>query len=182
MFNVHMRDSAGRLRDEQLASPPDPQGGSVQAGVHVLDPVAMQDFQWNKDTKTVFTGVIPASFSNYRRSPIINCAQHIAASHAGDLTHNPSQSQEIYEDLGERMIEDISAHGCRITRTSPMKAVTNESGSSITEIWASPKLQINLLTTELNSDGTERLTKLSNIHRNEPDPTHFHVPKATEIL
>jgi hypothetical protein len=30
--------------------------------------------------------------------------------------------------------------------------------TSITEIWASPKLQINLLTTEHNSDGTERLT------------------------
>jgi hypothetical protein len=177
-FNVHMRDFAGRLRDEQLASPPDPQGGFVQASVHVLDPVAMQDFQWNKDTKTVFTGAIPASFSNYRQSPIIKCAQRIAASHADGLTHNPSQSQEIYEDLGERMIEGINAHGCRITRTAPMKGVTNESGVSTTEIWASHELQINLLTTEHNSDGTERLTKLSNIHRNEPDPTLFHVPEG----
>ncbi len=177
-FNVHMRDSAGRLRDEQLASPPDPQGAFVQASVHVLDPVAMQDLQWNLDTKRVVTGAIPASFSKYRRSPIIDCAERIAASHSDGSTQDQSQSQEIYEDLGERMVEGISAHGCRITRTSPRKGATNESDVSTTEIWASPELQINLLTTEHDSDGTERLTKLSNIHRNEPDPTLFHVPEG----
>jgi hypothetical protein len=177
-FNVHMRDSAGRLRDDQLASPPDSQGGFVQAGVQVLDTVAMQDFQWNKDTKSAFTGVIPASFSNYRQSPIINCAQRIAASQADGLTHIPSQSQEIYEDVGERLIEGIIAHGCRITRTSPMEEAANESDVSTIEIWASPELQINLLTTEHDSDGTELLTKLSNIHRSEPDPTLFHVPEG----
>ena len=177
-FNVHMRDSVGRLRDEQLASPPDSQGSFVQARVHVLDPVTMQDFQWNKDTKTVFTAEIPASFSNYQQSHIINCAQRIAASHVDGLTPNASQSQEVYEDLGERMIEGINTHGCRITRTSPMKGVTNEPGVSTVESWASRELQINLLTTEHNSDGTERLTKLSNIHRNEPDPTLFQVPEG----
>ncbi len=32
--------------------------------------------------------------------------------------------------------------------------------------------------TEHYSDGTERLTKLSSIHREEPDPALFHVPEG----
>jgi hypothetical protein len=43
---------------------------------------------------------------------------------------------------------------------------------------ASPELQINLLNTEHYSDGTERLTKLSDIRRSEPDPVLFHVPEG----
>jgi hypothetical protein len=177
-LNIHMRDSAGRLRDEQLASPPDSQGGFTQAGVHVLDPISMQDLRWNKDTKTILVGEIPTSFSNYRQRPIINCAQRITASHAAGLISNPGQSQEVYEDLGERTIEGIRVQGCRITRTFPMKPGSSQPDSGITEIWASPELQIDLLTTEHYSDGTERLTKLSHIRREEPDPVLFHIPEG----
>jgi hypothetical protein len=138
----------------------------------------MQDLRWNNDTKTILVGEIPTSFSNYRQRPIINCAQRIAASHAAGLISNPGQSQEVYEDLGERTIEGIRVQGCRITRTFPMKPGSSQPDSGITEIWASPELQINLLTTEHYSDGKERLTKLSYIRREEPDPMLFHVPEG----
>lgn len=177
-FNIRMRDSAGRIRDEQPASPPDPQGGFIQAGVHVLDPVAMQDLQWTDDSKTVFVAAIPASFSNYRQSPILDCASRIAAAREAGSTSNPGQSPEVYEDLGERGIEGIRVTGCRITRTFPIKPGSSEPDSVVIEVWASPELQINLLMTEHYSDGTERLTKLSSIHRVEPDPALFHVPEG----
>jgi hypothetical protein len=48
----------------------------------------------------------------------------------------------------------------------------------VTEIWASPELEINLLTTERYADGTERLTRLTNIRRDEPDHTLFQVPEG----
>ncbi len=45
-LNIHMRDSSGRLRDEQLATAPDAMGGFTQARVQTIDPVSMQDIQW----------------------------------------------------------------------------------------------------------------------------------------
>jgi hypothetical protein len=119
-FNIHMRDSAGRLRDEQLGSPSDSQGGFTQ---------------------TVFIGEIPTSFSNYRQCPIINCARRIVASYAARLTSNPSQSQDVYEDLGERTIEGIRVQGYRITRTFPMKPDSSQPDSGITEIWLHPNFR-----------------------------------------
>lgn len=177
-FNIYMRDSEGRRRDEQPASPPDSQGGFIQAGVHVLDPVAMQDLQWNEDSKMVFVAAIPTSFKNYRQSPLPNCALRIGAANAACSTSNPDQIQEVYKDLGERTIEGIRVTGCRITRTFPNKPGSSRPDSVVTETWASPELQIDLLMTEHYSDGTERLTKLSSIHRKEPDPALFHVPEG----
>lgn len=177
-FNIRMRDSAGRLRDEQLASPPDSQGGFVQAGVQVIDPVAMQNLRWNMDSKTVFVAAIPVRFSSCRQSPILNCALRTSAERAAGSISNPGQSQDVYEDLGERTIQGIRVTGCRITRTYSSKPGSSEPDSVVIETWASPELQINLLTTERYSDGTERLTKLSFIHRTEPDPALFHVPEG----
>ena len=46
-----MRDSAGRVLDQQLATPRDPNGGFTQGGVQVIDPVSMQDVKWEEDAK-----------------------------------------------------------------------------------------------------------------------------------
>jgi len=169
-FNIHMRDSAGRIRDESLASPVDALGVSFQGEVHIFDPVAMRYIQWNEETKEVIVGDIPATFADYRGSPILNCRQRIQTAYDDNISPDPTHDHVSYEDIGERDIEGIHALGCRITHEIA------QSGSVVTEIWSSPELQINLLTTESYSNGTHRLTKLTNIRRNEPDPALFQIP------
>ena len=175
-FNIHMRDSAGRVLDQQLATPRDPNGGFTQGGVQVIDPVSMQDVKWEEDTKTVYTSPIPASYASYQRKPILDCARRNATCGADHAPCDARDGQVAYEILGERTIEGIRAEGCRITRTLQAKPGSDQPDFSVTEIWASPELEINLLTTERYADGTERLTRLTNIRRDEPDHTLFQVP------
>jgi hypothetical protein len=170
-LNIHVRDSAGRLRDQQLATPPDANGTSTQATVHILDPVSMQDIQWNMDTKTVVIGAIPATFANYKHSPIFACTRRVRGRDT-----DPDQTE--FEDLGTRPIEGIQAKGCRITQVFHASSGSSQAISSVMEIWDSPELQINLLVTERNSDGTARLTQITNIRRHEPDSTLFQVPEG----
>jgi hypothetical protein len=166
-FNIHMRDSAGRVRDEQLATPRDANGGFTQGGVQVIDPVSMQDVQWSETTKTVYTSPIPANYASYQRRPILDCPRG-----------NTPDGQVAYENLGERTIEGIRAEGCRMTRTLHAKSGSEQPDFSVTEIWASPELEISLLTTVRYADGTERLTRLTNIRRDEPAHTLFQVPEG----
>lgn len=170
-LNIHVRDSAGRLRDEQLATPADVIGSFTQAQMHIVDPVSMQDIQWFPETKTFIMTAIPASSAANGARRIINCAELAK-------TQNANRGQEEYESLGNSTIEGIRVQGCRITRTSQGRPGSNQPETSVTEFWASPELQVDLLTVEHLSDGTVRLTKLSNIIREEPDPALLRIPEG----
>lgn len=172
-LNIHVRDSAGRLRDEQLATPPDKAGTSSEAEIHVIDPVSMQDIQWFPGSKTFLVGSIPAGAAY--GGGIIDCAKPVAVPTAG-------HDQAEYESLGNTTIEGIRVRGCRITRALREKPDSIPE-TSVTEIWASPELQINLLVTENYSNGTERTTKLTDISRAEPDLALFQIPEGyTDVL
>jgi hypothetical protein len=170
-LNVHMRDSAGRLRDEQLATPPDVIGTFTQAQMHVIDPVSMQDIQWFPETKTFLMSTIPAAFAAYGGQRIVECAGLAKI-------HNAKRGQAECDNLGDDKIEGIPVKGCRITQTLRGIPDSNQPETSITEIWTSPELQIDLLVTEHYSNGIERLTRLSNIIREEPDPALFRIPEG----
>ena len=147
-------------------------GGFTQGQMHIIDPVSMQDIQWFPETKTFLLGAIPAASAAYGGQRVVDCTRLSTA-------HNASRKgQAEYEDLGNDKIEGIPVKGCRITRTLTGKPDSNQPETSITEIWASPELQIDLLVTEHYSNGTERLTKLSNIIREEPDPALFRIPEG----
>lgn len=170
-LNIHVRDSAGRLRDEQLATPPDAAGSFTQAQMHIIDPVTMQDTQWFPETKTFLISAIPAAFATYGGQRIVDCTKLAKI-------HNTNRGQEEYESLGNSKIEGIRVQGCRITRTFQGRPDSNQPETNVTEIWASPELQIDLLTKEHLSDGTERIMKLSNIIREDPDPALFRIPEG----
>ena len=78
-FNIHTRDSAGRLRDEQLATTPDARGGFIQGGARIFDPISMQNIQWDDTAKTVVTFPMPVNLASYQHNPIIDCASRAAA-------------------------------------------------------------------------------------------------------
>ena len=170
-LNIHVCDSAGRLRDEQLATPADAIGSFTQTQMHIVDPVSMQDIQWFPETKTFIMTAIPASSAANGARRIVDCA--VLAKNK-----NTNRGEEEYQSLGDSTIEGIRVQGCRITRSSQGRPGLNQPETSITEFWASPELQIDLLTEEHLSNGTVRLTKLSNVIRGEPDPALFRIPEG----
>jgi hypothetical protein len=165
-LNIRMRDSAGRIRDEQLASAPDASGSSVQGNVHIVDPNRMLDIQLHEDTKAVLTSSFSPAFRLRRESPVPDCSPRAAS----------CQDQVTCQDLGSRDVDGLDAVGCRITRIVAKTPENIWSGTSVTEVWSSPELQINLLTTVQELDGTEQINTLSDLRRVEPDPALFQVP------
>jgi hypothetical protein len=81
-----------------------------------------------------------------------------------------------YEDLGRREMYGLDAIGCRITRVVPKRSDTVWSGTSVIEIWNCPELQIDLLTTTKELDGTEQIITISDLREVEPDPALFQAP------
>ncbi len=74
------------------------------------------------------------------------------------------------------MIEGLESVGCRVTLIIPKSSSDSWFGTTVTETWNSLELQINMLTTENDSDRTVRITRLSDLRRVEPDPSLFQVP------
>jgi len=87
------------------------------------------------------------------------------------------------EDLGYKKIEDIRAHGTRITLRGSEKAGDWKGKPvSVTEIWVSDELAVTLVWSYSDlKRGTETRTALKGIKREEPDPSLFSVPSGYEI-
>jgi hypothetical protein len=81
------------------------------------------------------------------------------------------------QDLGERIIEGVNAHGTRTTTTIPAGAIGNDQPLRIvSEEWFSPELQVLVLTKHSDPRSGETTYALSNIVRAEPDRTLFEIP------
>jgi hypothetical protein len=88
-----------------------------------------------------------------------------------------SREESVEEKLQDRFIGGVLAAGTRRTTTIAAGAIGNERPiKSVSEEWFSPELQI-LVMTEHTDPRTGRSTyQLSNINRNEPDPSLFQIP------
>lgn len=81
------------------------------------------------------------------------------------------------ENLGDRMIEGVSAHGTRSTSTIPAGQIGNTLPIKIVdEVWYSPDLQMNVMTTHSDPRSGDVVYRLTNISRANPSPTLFQVP------
>jgi hypothetical protein len=172
-LNIHMRDTEGRVRDEQLASPVDQIDSFIQNMVRVIDPVSMQQTEWNNDDKTVVVSPIPSSFTQYRGGPM-PCGGVSAKIGKAAQPSGANASGRLSTSLGVRTMEGLRVVGCRTTQT-----LVSASGGSITstsEIWFSPALHIAVLESMRYSDGSGMLTTLSNILQSDPEPAHFEPP------
>jgi hypothetical protein len=87
------------------------------------------------------------------------------------------REESVEDKLQDRLIGGVLAAGTRRTTTIAAGAIGNERPIKIvSEEWSSPELQI-LVMTEHTDPRTGRSTyQLSNINRNEPDPSLFQIP------
>jgi hypothetical protein len=93
----------------------------------------------------------------------------------GFVMSGPEESVE--DKLQDRLIGGVVATGIRRTTTIAAGAIGNEQPIKIvSEEWLSPDLQV-LVMTDHTDPRTGRSTyQLSNINRNEPDPSLFQIP------
>ncbi len=89
---------------------------------------------------------------------------------------NPSE--EVAEErLQDRVIGGVLASGTRRTTTIPAGAIGNERPITVvSEEWYSPDLQILVQTERTDPRLGRSVYQVSNINRNEPDPSLFQVP------
>ena len=81
------------------------------------------------------------------------------------------------ETLGPQILEGVTAQGTRITNTIETGAIGNDRPILVTEErWYSPDLQLNMIVKRSDPRSGEEITRLTNVSRNEPDPSLFTVP------
>jgi hypothetical protein len=87
------------------------------------------------------------------------------------------------EKLPPQTIEGVLAEGVRHTLVIPEGAEGNDRPFSIiSETWTAPDLKIGILMKSNDPRYGESITKLTNISRNEPDPTLFQPPPDYQVV
>ncbi|HKX26119.1 MAG TPA: hypothetical protein VJ302_00370 [Blastocatellia bacterium] len=84
--------------------------------------------------------------------------------------------------LGTQMIDGVEAEGQRTIQTIPAGVVGNERPLEIvSETWYSPELQVVVLGKTSDPRTGEVTYKLTNINRNEPEPSLFQIPSDYKL-
>ncbi len=162
------RDSQGRTRRDFTLSSIGPWTASGNSAPHVViinDPVAKVQYILDPDKKTARK--VPSPPANWRGPN--------DAPPPNGSPQTPKDATTV--DLGTQMIAGVSAQGTRITRLIPAGEIGNAQALSITsERWLSPDLHTEVLTKRSDPRTGSALFQLTNIMRQEPDPTLFQVP------
>jgi hypothetical protein len=180
------RDSMGRVRTETTMTRP---GGSTATGtgtsrimVTIHDPVegsvTRLDAQRMTAEKTMLgTGNSGGLGGNPgRRGPGLN-GNGGPGNRARPAGANAPQVQK--EDLGTKTLASLAVSGTRTTMTIPAGAEGNSQAiQSVHEVWRSADLQVPVMTTITDPRSGTRVTQLTNVNRNEPDPTLFQTPSG----
>lgn len=87
------------------------------------------------------------------------------------------------EQLGTQNIEGVNAEGTRTVTTIPAGAIGNERAiEMVYEKWYSPELQMVVMSKSTDPRFGEQTYRLTNIVRNEPDPSLFSLPTGYKVL
>lgn len=169
------RDSQGRVRSETTITPPPGSTAPARTDITIFDPVEGSMSRIDSQRMVVEKTMLPTRDST-RRGP----GSRPAGSTRPDNISRPAgaASPQIQkDDLGTRTIQGVTATGKRTTTTIPAGAVGNSQAmQSVHEIWVSSDLQVAMMATTSDPRFGTRVSQLSNVSRNEPDPGLFQVP------
>ncbi|HXZ13198.1 MAG TPA: hypothetical protein VEG64_12485 [Candidatus Sulfotelmatobacter sp.] len=167
------RDTQGRTRRDSTIPGFGPWAAPEKAGEQVSfinDPVAGAQYILDPNAKTArkFTGG-KWKGRGKKHAP--------GGAAAGADSARPERPNVVTASLGTKTINGISAEGTQITRTIPAGAIGNEKPIVITvERWYSPDLQTVVMTKRSDPRTGDSTFQLTNIQRQEPDPSLFQVP------
>jgi hypothetical protein len=99
-----------------------------------------------------------------------------------EIMRKADKGQVTTEDLGSQTMEGVYVTGVRTTRTIPAGQIGNEKPISIvTEVWTSPDLKTIVYSKRTDPRMGDQIFQLTNITRNEPDPSLFTVPSDFKL-
>ena len=113
--------------------------------------------------------------------------EHVTVSPAGAMTwvaagRSGTSSPATKEELGQQVIEGVTAKGTRTTTVIPAGAIGNELPISVTsEEWFSPDLKVLVTTKHADPRSGETTYRLTGITCGEPDPSLFELPAGVTI-
>jgi hypothetical protein len=86
-------------------------------------------------------------------------------------------------DLGSQTMEGLLVTGTRTTITIPAGQIGNEKPIDVvTEVWTSPDLKTVIYSKRTDPRMGEQIFQLTNVVRNEPDPSLFTVPSDFKVV
>jgi hypothetical protein len=196
------RDTGGRTRQDA----PLPQIGNLSAAnaphiVFIQDPVAQVSYTLNLTNKTAqkmiagqmpVPGVSPDVARAAGGPGEVFVMRSTAAVQIPDVPPpgmimmqklvNDDSSQVTTEDLGSQTMQGVAVTGTRTTRVIPAGQIGNDAPITITnEVWTSPELKTVVYSKRSDPRMGIQTFQLTNITRNEPDPSLFTVPDGFTI-
>jgi hypothetical protein len=155
-INNIARDSQGRIYNERRALMPASFTGTPPLeSAHIFDPQTRVSTSLNPYTHLARQQTIPE-----RRRP--------------ELTG---------EDLGTEVMENVTAHGNRLTRTIP--AAVSGTGKDVVivdEYWYSDELHMNMLTKHSDPRTGVQVLTITQLKREEPNAGMFEVPSGYKVI
>ena len=180
------RDSMGRMRRDLAVNAIGPwssSGGPTQM-VSIFDPVAGVDYMLNVQEKKAYKMTPPPKPPAGSGGPVTRDRVFIASGGPGPggpeiafMEKGGGAGKRTETQLGTQEIAGVQAQGTRSTETIPAGQIGNEKPIVITdERWYSPDLQIDVLVKHSDPRMGKVVYQLSDITREEPDPSLFQVP------
>jgi hypothetical protein len=190
------RDSQGRTRTE---TKPFGLTNSSQVDfthVSVNDPIARTWITWTTQSKQATLMHLPEPREMISRprqptvpqtvQPTFGATANAASTDVVTVRNTaaqPGQHPEFHrENLGGKVIGNLYAEGVRTTTTLPAGMMGNDRPIvTVSETWTSPDLKIVLLQTTDDPRSGLHTIEVTDLDRNEPDPSLFQVPAGYTI-
>ena len=170
-----LRDSAGRVRVEQVSVCKCKDSSTTTVTVFVLDPVAHTLTTWSTGGEKV---------AMLFKLPADTPAQHETVSLTDASGANSKRPQPIIttENLGMETLQGVPVEAVKTTTIVPAGRSGNESDITKThEVWTSQEMKL-VLKEEWNDPRTgKRTVELANFSRSEPDPALFRAPADFKV-
>lgn len=165
------RDGQGRIRREQAIGKI---GGLQLDGptlVFISDPVAQVTYTLDPAAHTARVSkleTVNLPVAENRKAPSVGTREHISPT---------GRRSVLSEPLGSKVIDGLEVEGTRRTVTFPAGVLGNERPfSTSVETWFSPTLHADVLRKRTDLRIGETVYRLTDIRREEPDPSLFQVP------
>jgi hypothetical protein len=95
---------------------------------------------------------------------------------------SPASPYVKEEDLGTRRMQGVDVHGIRDTQTIPSETNGGKELTVVDEYWYSEDLRLNMLAIHKDPRTGEQTTTVTQVSREEPDPSIFEIPSGYKIV
>jgi hypothetical protein len=160
--------------------------------VEITDPIAGYRYTLDTQGKVAHRLVIapPPAIPPQQRKAITDATARQGASQpapggglVGSFSTIPRRIVSQRESLGTKLIDGIPVQGTKWIHTIPAGAQGNDHPmSTVRESWYSSELREMIESTSSDPRNGVNIMRLTNIDRNNPDPSLFQVPADYEIV